>query len=172
MGNVEYTDKTVAPHPLDQVESGSLLDDLLAIDKELETKTIKLEVRARPGWVVEFDNKLSGSQLKRYTEMSREGDGIDRALMNALLLGDHNVGIYLKTDDGLRRVPDKDGKPLTFRSLEFVHKFSSPERPDRSDAINKFLGDPQVMALGDKVSKFSGWNDPAVEVENQDPSIG
>lgn len=172
MGNVEYTDHTAAPSALDNVDSGSLLSELLAVETKLETKTIKLEVSTRPGWVVEFDNTVTGSQLKRYTEFATNGDDVDRALLNAFLLGDHNRGIYLKTEQGLQRVPDKGGKPLTFRSLEFVHKFSSPDNPDRSDAIIAFLGEPQTLAMGDKVGKFSGWNDKAVEVAEQDPSIG
>lgn len=171
MGNVNYTDNT-SSDDFGGVESGSLLDELLGQDEVLQRKTIRLEVDSRPGnWVVEFDDFLSSQTLKRAKNFGTDGEDLDGVAVNAFILGERNKGIYRNVGGSLQLVPDKDGKPLTFRSLEFVRKFSSTTNPDRTEAVIKFLGEPLTMAMGDKLTKFAGWNKSAVEAA-ADPSIG
>lgn len=182
MTTVEYNDNTAEATPEElrdaflETEGGSSLLDKLMNEPEIaETNTIMIAVKARPGWHVEFDDEMIGRDLRSARAAATRKDDVDAVLMNALLLVDRCVGIHLMgPDNKLHRVPDAKGKPLTFTSIEFIDKFGEPNtKRDTVKSVTRFLKEPYVVNVGNKVTTFSGWATNAEETEiPEDPTKG
>lgn len=183
MTTVDYTDNTTGEATPEEIrdafletEGGtSLLDQLMNEPEIAETNSIMIKVKARPGWHVEFDDEMVGRDLRSAKAAATRKDDVDAVLMNALLLVDRCIGIYREDNDGkLHRVPDAKGNPITFRSLEFIDKFGEPNtKRDTVKSVTRFLKEPYVVNVGNKVTTFSGWATNADETEiPEDPTKG
>lgn len=153
-----------------QDTGGGLLAALQAEAATELSSTCLLRVRARPGWVLEFDSGITQSQLKNWENRAGRGKGqrrqVDVLKQSGLMLVEQSVGVHREGQDGaLAQVMDPDGDPLTLTSDAWLDLYPGT-RGDSLATLRQFAGDAGVLSMAAALVDEAGWGDAADTVED------
>lgn len=129
----------------------------------------------RPGWFMKFRCVIDAPEIKRYQQHAqgpskkrRNPEDADLIKGNAVMLGEKCVAIMHGGTSEEHIVVDSDGDELVFTSEEFVTLFADESGTVQS-ALQKFLGDAQLMKLAGAVLVEAGYDD---DMQPVDPTNG
>ncbi|ALY09670.1 hypothetical protein SEA_GREKAYCON_17 [Arthrobacter phage Grekaycon] len=143
--------------------------------KELD-KFVIYQNKLRPAFFMKFKvDDLDAKDLKRYerhtlgTGKRRNPENADLIKGNAVMLADKCVAIMKGGVEDSNIMADDDGD-LTFTSNSFVDAFADDHDVTVQSAIQKFLGDAQIMKIAGALLDEAGYGDEAEAVT--DPHNG
>ncbi|AMM44479.1 hypothetical protein BARRETLEMON_17 [Arthrobacter phage BarretLemon] len=150
----------------------SIFDELKAeADKDLN-KYVTYENTLRPGWYMRFLAVIEGHELKRYerhtlgTGKKRSPENADLIKGNAVMLADKCVAILKGgTDDEHIVIDPEDNEDMKLNSTAFVAAFGDKNKGTVQSAIQKFLGDAQIMKIAGSLLSEAGYDEDAQPVD-------
>lgn len=174
-GTPAPADELVPAVKRERVRASSPFDEL----KEEAARDIDhfetFENTLRPGWYMKFRCVIDAPEIKRYQQHAqgpskkrRNPEDADLIKGNAVMLAEKCVAIMHNGITDEHVVVDEDGDDLTFTSEQFVNLFAD-ERGTVQSALQKFLGDAQLMKLASAVLTAAGYDD---EMQPVDPTNG
>ncbi|UGL61902.1 tail assembly chaperone [Arthrobacter phage EastWest] len=175
----EQTAPAPAPAPrrarLSEIaKSSNPFDELKAEAERDLDKFVTYENALRPGWFMRFKAVIDAREIKRY-QQAAQGRGkksrpedADLIKGNSVLLHEKCVAILRGGIDDEHIVVDDDGDELTFQSEEFIDLFTDDSGTVQA-ALQKFLGDAQIMKLAGSILGEAGYDD---EMQPVDPTNG
>lgn len=137
-------------------------------------KFATFENSLRPGWFMRFRCVIGAGEIKRYQNHAqglgkkRRPEDADLIKGNSVMLADKCVAIMRGGTTDEHIVVDAEGDELTFTSEAFVDIFTD-ESGTVQAALQKFLGDAQLMKLAGAVLVESGYDD---DMQPVDPTNG
>ncbi|ALY09346.1 tail assembly chaperone [Arthrobacter phage Jawnski] len=153
----------------------SLFDELAEEAERELGKFVHYENTLRPGYYMRFSAEIDAKELKRYenhtlgTGKRRRPEDADLIKGNAVMLGEKCVAILKGgiEDKHIIADPNDGGEDLIFRSESFVKLFGDGDGRVQT-ALQKFLGDAQIMKIAGALLEEAGYTDEAQAV---DPTI-
>ncbi|QWY81923.1 hypothetical protein SEA_SICARIUS2_18 [Arthrobacter phage Sicarius2] len=154
----------------------SVFDELKEeADRELES-FVTYENTVRPGWFMRFSTTIDAKDIRRYEahargtgKKRRAAEDSDLIKGNAVMLADKCVAILRGgTDDEHIVVDPEHDEEITFTSEAFVDLFADSTGTVQS-ALQKFLGDAQLMKLAGSLLSEAGYDE---EMQPVDPTNG
>lgn len=160
-------------HRAEPAETGaSLWDELEAEAGKDLNKYVTYENVLRPGWYMRFLAVIDGHELKRYerhtlgTGKKRNVDNADVIKGNSVMLADKCVAILKGgvTDEFIVIDPD-DNEDMKFTSSGFVRAFADKQERTVQSAIQKFIGDAQIVKIAGSLLAEAGYDEDAQPVD-------
>lgn len=142
--------------------------------RELE-RFVTYENSVRPGWFMRFSTTIDAKEIRRYeahargAKKRRNPEDADLIKGNAVMLSDKCVAILRggTSDEHIVVDPDEH-EDVTFTSEAFVDLFSD-ETGTVQSALQKFLGDAQLMKLAGSLLSEAGYDE---DMQPVDPTNG